>query len=66
MLNGPIQPCRNCGKEITGYVDECPACGTHKPVPVPKSYYFMGAVIIGLILYFLSDFGAIMEHFFGL
>ena len=65
IFKGTVQKCRNCGTDITGYVDECPSCGVDKPVPVPKSYYAMGAVIAVLIVYFLSDLGSVLGYFFG-
>ena len=65
MFGSKIQPCRQCGRPIKGYADECPGCGTHKPVPVPAFYYLAGAAIAGLIIYFASDFDRIIEYFGG-
>ena len=65
MFGSTVQKCRNCGREITGYVDECPGCGIQKPVPVPVTYYMVGIMLVGLIMYFLADFGAIIEFIEG-
>ena len=65
MFGSVIQKCRKCGREITGYVDECPGCGTHKPVPVPVTYYMVGIMLVGLIMYFLADLGAVIEFVKG-
>ncbi len=65
MFGSKTQPCRKCGRPIRGYVDDCPGCGTHKPVPVPVSYYVAGAVIAVAIIYFASDFERVIEYFGG-
>ena len=65
MFGSTVQKCRNCGREITGYVDVCPGCGVHKPVPVPITYYMVGIMLVGLIMYFLADFGAVIEFIEG-
>lgn len=65
MFGSKTQPCRQCGRPIKGYVDECPGCGTHKPVPVPVSYYVAGAVIAVAIIYFASDFERVITYFGG-
>lgn len=65
MFEKTARPCPGCGHQIIGYVDECPKCGRDKPVPMPKYYYLVGAVIAAVIVGLVVDYPRIFSYFFG-
>ena len=51
--------CPRCGVKIQGYVDECPACGFEKPVPLPWYIYGIMLVIFLLSAWLFIDLEAV-------
>lgn len=57
--------CPRCGVAIKGYVDECPACGLDRPVPLPWYIYPIMLVIFIAAVWLFVDLEAIARAILG-
>jgi len=57
--------CPRCKAPLSGYVDECPACGMEKPLPLPWHIYLIMAVILIGAAWFFVDLESIARAILG-
>lgn len=58
--------CPRCKAPLKGYVDECPACGFEKPLPLPWHIYGIMLVILLLSAWIFIDLEAIARAWLAL
>lgn len=57
--------CPRCKAPLKGYVDECPACGMEKPLPLPWYVYAIMAVILAAAAWFFIDLESVARAILG-
>ncbi len=58
--------CPRCKAPLQGHVDECPACGFEKPLPLPLHIYGIMAVILLLAVWIFIDLESIARAWLAL
>ena len=57
--------CPRCKAPLKGYVDECPACGLEKPLPMPWYFYAIMAAILIASAWIFIDLDAVARAILG-
>ncbi len=57
--------CPRCGAALPGFVDECPACGMERPLPLPWTIYGLMALMLAAAAWIFIDLQSIARAVLG-